>query len=479
MGSAKVPVIAGFLTCLILGAIVLPLTINRDEKDEDEHNEKFEPANAQVLSVVRGDYECFKETGCNACSAGGQYPLCDQLISQKQTGPCQKSSAMCCQESCFRCIQDDDDYDYDGRRDRRDEYYPSFMNIDTGKYLPSKNGLVVFNGTDQPEFYNATDFSVNQDDELVPIKDSNAVHNIVRRRGRCAGYCDRCEFCGHKSSWCSHNCYCSDNNHQPRCEVISGTCYRPTVRVRFSTGTGQRINTTAQESCGMGDLNCAEDFIRGITVGSTINIDYEKSNPTTIHIKGQPEYEKSGEVISGYVFGSLFIIIAGCALIGAIVMCCSDGDCDNLGQICKSENDDPPDLNQEQNVNYSQNVVSAKIVDPPPSAPVIQQPPPYQTNGIPPTTYPPTTYPPTTYPPTTYPPTTYPPTTYPPTTYPPQTGNTVSNIPPGEYTQPKLYAPPQTGNADNSMPPGEYSQPNLYPAPQTATPLYPPTESIV
>ena len=472
MESAKGPAIAGFCCCLLLGAIVLPLSINRDEKDEREHNDRFEEANARVWSVSRGDYECFQETGCNACGAGGQYPLCDELIAQRRIGSCQKSSAMCCEERCYRCIQDDDDDsrriqddDDDSRRDRRDdEDLPEFMQIDTGRYSPGKTtDIVVWNGTivtdinnwttaNHLEFYNATDFSVNEDNELVPIGDSDSHHTIVRRRGGCALYCDRCVSCGSRSAFCNHGCYCSDNNHQPRCSVINGTCYRPTVGVIFNTAEGQRINTTAQKSCGMGDISCAEDFIRGVVKDSTIDIHYEKSQPTTVYIKGQLEYETSGQVMAGYVFGSLFIVIAVCCLIAAIVFCYNDGDCDNLGSLCscsccKSDDDgscccfsdDQPASTY--GANESTSVIDTPQTDygnieKPEPGPTPSAPPPYQSD-------------------------------FPQTSsggdFPQKGGDFPSGYPPGEVVQPQngLYPPP-TGSG---YPPPSSGPNALYPPP--------------
>lgn len=316
----------GFIICLALGVGVLMASLNRDKKDEKNHNAQFASAQAQVLDVYRGDYECFAKTGCSDCISGHGLPTCNDLMTQRRIGACQDSSSRCCQESCFRCRYINDDDDDDSFRERRDEDDYINTSYTLSKHLTSE--LVVYTDEYGETYgsYNRSDFTLtNNGTQLVPCKGKALKHHRQRRERRC-------DFCGHKSWTCNDDCYCSDTNYNPRCTIINGTCYRPTVRVLYVTNGGERINTTATKDCGMGDINCGNGYIRGINVGGTIQIQYKIDNPREIYLEGAPEHKTSGLVITGIVFAVLFLI---CACAGCVV--CTMYLADNKDELCPDD----------------------------------------------------------------------------------------------------------------------------------------------
>ena len=128
----------------------------------------------------------------------------------------------------------------------------------------------------------------------------------------------RCNPCGRRSSWCNVNCYCSDNNHQPKCQIIRGTCYTPIVTVQFTDISGRFIVTNASTECDIGDLSCATNFIGNNRVGFQTRIEYEIANPNVVYLHSPPDYRTSASIITAIVFGSLFIVIA---FVACIIMC--------------------------------------------------------------------------------------------------------------------------------------------------------------
>jgi hypothetical protein len=127
-------------------------------------------------------------------------------------------------------------------------------------------------------------------------------------------------FCGKKSSYCNLNCYCSNLNPTPACRVISGQCYKPSVKVSFYDKTGTKIIAIATNDCGINELKCATNFIKGISINQYIDIDYNINDPQQIYIDKRPKFKGKGGTITGIVFGVLFLIVGISLCIAAFLM---------------------------------------------------------------------------------------------------------------------------------------------------------------
>lgn len=97
-----------FCCFAMMGCILLPIYVQKDNENENNHKNQYITTNALVTYIERGDYTCYRERDCDNCGNGSPYHSCNFLRNNGTVGPCQRDSSLCCQEKCYHCYREED-----------------------------------------------------------------------------------------------------------------------------------------------------------------------------------------------------------------------------------------------------------------------------------------------------------------------------------------------------------------------------------
>lgn len=238
---------------LISGILVLNL---RDVVEaETQFLEKYKPTTFTVVNVTTGPYRCCEERGCTCLQSTNQTATCSSMILGLVAGTC-TTGPQCCRTEWDTCT--------------RTCYHTCYHTCYDRCY------------------------------------DSNGRSYNCRPRN-CRPYNCRPYTCSYR---CNEHCVQSVTANT--CQSYCSNCYRPSYSLVYTPEFGINVNETVVTNtglCGIDNIGCANEHIRGLTNGVRIAGYYNWENNQDI-ILGKLEFvipkKTKDAIITVYFFLAVF-----------------------------------------------------------------------------------------------------------------------------------------------------------------------------